>query len=91
MNIKERNQHFDGRIGLRKRMRVSFGSEEEIERMITEGVKKGSGCVRAGKGSGIGVSRSPLGLRNDWLLSLNIGNVMHLTPIHSSDVALPTI
>lgn len=34
MSTDERNEFFHvGRIGLKKRMRISFGSEEEIERM----------------------------------------------------------
>jgi hypothetical protein len=65
---------------------IAFKTESEIETMMSDSSKLES--ARAGKCSGTEVSRSHLGLRNDWLLELNIGNVMHLTPVNCHDPAL---
>lgn len=60
---------------LKKRVRVSFGNEEEID------------CVRKDARHKLNM-RNALGLKSpdDWIFNLNIGNVMHLSPLGINDL-----
>ena len=75
MEEEERQLFFKDRIGLKKKMRISFNSEEEIERMST---------LEAFK---LNV-RGMLGVRSqeDWIFNFNIGNIMHLSPLNFDDL-----
>ena len=54
----------------RKKLWVSFSDEEEIENIVKSDAFKIN-------------TRSVLGVKNnnDWIYGLNIGNIMHLTPL----------
>ena len=60
---------------MKKRMKISIGSEEEIERMRRETKFK----INA---------RNVLGIKHqdDWIFNLNIGNIMHLAPLSFDDL-----
>ena len=75
MEEEERKAFFKERVGLKKKLRISFHSEEEIERIAaTEHLK-------------INV-RGMLGVRSqdDWIFNFNIGNIMHLSPLNFDDL-----
>jgi hypothetical protein len=56
-------------------MRISFGSEQEIERMRKDTRFKLN-------------ARNVLGIKHqdDWIFNLNIGNIMHLAPLSFDDL-----
>jgi hypothetical protein len=61
---------------MKKRLRISFGSEEEIERLRKNTKFK------------LNV-RNNLGVRHqdDWIFNLNIGNVMHLSSMNLEELS----
>ena len=75
MEEDERKLFFKDRIGLKKKLRISFHSEEEIDRMT---------ALEAFK---LNV-RGMLGIRSqeDWIFNFNIGNIMHLSPLNFDDL-----
>jgi len=75
MSHQERQSYFRERLGLKKRLHVSFGSEEEIERLTKDTKFK------------LNV-RSVLGVKSteDWIFNFNIGNIMHLNPLNFDDL-----
>ena len=76
MNTKERTEFFnDGRLGLKKRLRISFGSQQEIDRIRKDSKYKLN-------------ARNVLGIKHqdDWIFNLNIGNIMHLAPLSFDDL-----
>jgi len=75
MKTEQRIEYLQQRLGEKKRLKISFSSEEEIERLKSENQYK------------LNV-RSALGIKNfdDWIFTLNIGNVMHMIPIGFDDL-----
>ena len=75
MKNEKRHNYLQQRLGEKKRLKISFTSQEEIERMKTDSQYK------------LNV-RSALGIKNqdDWIFNLNIGNVMHMSPIGFDDL-----
>lgn len=74
-NNSERNEFFRDRIGYKKRLKISFSSKEELQRILEESKWRLT-------------ARSSLGVRSgeDWIYNFNIGNIMHLTPIGFDDL-----
>ncbi len=70
MKATKRREYLQHRLGEKKRLRISFTNQEEIERMKTDNQYKLN--VR----SALGIMKT-----DDWIFNLNIGNVMHMTPI----------
>ena len=77
MECKARESYFSVRVGAKKRVRISFGSEEEIERIRKDGKHKLN-------------TRNALGIKSpeDWIYNLNIGNIMHLVPLGFDEIQL---
>lgn len=75
MPTEKRISYLNQRLGEKKRLKISFSDQEEIERMRTDNQYK------------LNV-RSALGIKNmdDWIFNLNIGNVMHMSPIGFDDL-----
>ena len=75
MGKAERMTFFKDRHGHKKRLRISFGSTEEIERILTDTKMKMS-------------IRNMLGVKSpdDWIQNFNIGNIMHLQPLNFDDL-----
>jgi hypothetical protein len=72
---EKRLSYLQQRLGEKKRLKISFSDQEEIERMRRDNQYK------------LNV-RSALGIKNmdDWIFNLNIGNVMHMSPIGFDDL-----
>ena len=70
MKTEKRKEYLRQRLGEKKRLKISFSDQEEIERMKVDNQYKLN-------------IRSALGIKNqdDWIFNLNIGNVMHMSPI----------
>ena len=60
-----------------KRAKISFGSEDEIERL------KSKRKYQLNERNTLGIKSS-----EGWINSLNIGNIMHLTPLGFDDIHL---
>lgn len=75
MKTEKRIEYLQQRLGEKKRLKISFSDKEEIERMKVDNQFK------------LNV-RSALGIKNpdDWIFNLNIGNVMHMSPIGFDDL-----
>lgn len=75
MDINSRNTYFQERVGAKKRAKVSFDSEDEIERIKNDDKYKQA-------------QRNTLGVKTSesWITSLNIGNIMHLSPMDFDDM-----
>lgn len=75
MKTDKRIDYLQQRLGEKKRLKISFTDKEEIERMKADNQYK------------LNV-RSALGIKNpdDWIFNLNIGNVMHMSPIGFDDL-----
>lgn len=75
MPTEKRLKYLQQRLGEKKRLKISFSDQEEIERMRMDNQYK------------LNV-RSALGIKNmdDWIFNLNIGNVMHMSPIGFDDL-----
>jgi hypothetical protein len=75
MKTERRIEYLQQRLGEKKRLKISFSDEEEIERLKIDNQYK------------LNV-RSALGIKNsdDWIFNLNIGNVMHMSPIGFDDL-----
>lgn len=75
MKTEKRIDYLQQRLGEKKRLKISFSDKEEIERMKVDNQFK------------LNV-RSALGIKNpdDWIFNLNIGNVMHMSPIGFDDL-----
>jgi len=75
MPTDKRLHYLQQRLGEKKRLKISFSDKEEIERMKIDNQYK------------VNV-RSALGIKNpdDWIFNLNIGNVMHMSPIGFDDL-----
>lgn len=75
MKTDKRIDYLQQRLGEKKRLKISFNDKEEIERMKADNQYK------------LNV-RSALGIKNpdDWIFNLNIGNVMHMSPIGFDDL-----
>jgi hypothetical protein len=75
MKTDKRVDYLQQRLGEKKRLKISFTDKEEIERMKVDNQYK------------LNV-RSALGIKNpdDWIFNLNIGNVMHMSPIGFDDL-----
>lgn len=75
MKTEKRLEYLHQRLGEKKRLKISFSDKDEIERMQVDNQYK------------LNV-RSALGIRNpdDWIFNLNIGNVMHMSPIGFDDL-----
>ena len=63
-----------------KRAKISFGSEDEIERL------KANQKYQLNERNTLGVKSS-----EGWIYNLNIGNIMHLTPLSFDDIHLSFI
>jgi hypothetical protein len=70
MKADKRREYLMQRLGAKKRLRISFSSREEIERM------KSNNQYKLNVRSALGIIKS-----DDWIFNLNIGNVMHMNPI----------
>jgi hypothetical protein len=75
MDRGARKAHFDERVGAKKRAKISFDSEEEIERI------KNDNKFKQGQRNTLGVKTS-----ESWIATLNIGNIMHLSPMDFDDM-----
>ena len=75
LKTDKRMEYLQQRLGEKKRLKISFSDKEEIERMQSDNQYK------------LNV-RSALGIKNpdDWIFNLNIGNVMHMSPIGFDDL-----
>jgi len=69
LNFKERRDFFQDRMAEKKRLKISFQTFEEMNKLQIEQKFKIT-------------ARSALGVKNyaadDWIFSFNIGNIMHL-------------
>ena len=69
MNFKERRDFFLDRMAEKKKLKISFQTFEEMNKLQIEQKFKIT-------------ARSALGVKNystdDWIFSFNIGNIMHL-------------
>ena len=70
MTRHERTKYFIERVGAKRRAKISFGSEEEIERI------KNDQTFKLNERNALGVKSS-----EGWVYNLNIGNIMHLQPL----------
>lgn len=75
MKPEKRVDYLQQRLGEKKRLKISFSDEDEINRMKIDNQFK------------LNV-RSALGIKNpdDWIYGLNIGNVMHMSPLGFDDL-----
>jgi hypothetical protein len=75
MQEDERKSYFRERVGLKKKLKISFNTEEEVDRMTQQDTYK------------LNV-RGMLGIRSqdDWIFNFNIGNIMHLSPLNFDDL-----
>jgi hypothetical protein len=75
MKTEKRLDYLQQRLGEKKRLKISFSDKDEIDRMKVDNQFK------------LNV-RSALGIKNpdDWIFNLNIGNVMHMSPIGFDDL-----
>lgn len=68
-NFKERRDYFQDRMAEKKKLKISFQTFEEMNKLQIEQKFKIT-------------ARSALGVKNygtdDWIFSFNIGNIMHL-------------
>jgi hypothetical protein len=70
MSKLEHDTYFEDKLGERLKAKINFETEEEIER-IRKSLKYKMNARNA-----LGVKTS-----EDWIYSLYIGNVMHLSPL----------
>jgi hypothetical protein len=77
MGNQERREYFRERVGEKRRAKISFGSEEEINRIKTDQRFKIN-------------ERNALGVKSSegWVNNLNIGNIMHLVALDFDDMHL---
>lgn len=75
MSKADRSRFFEERVGAKKRAKISFGSENEINRL------KASQKYKLNERNTLGVKAS-----EGWIHNLNIGNIMHLNPINFDDM-----
>jgi len=75
LSIDNINTYFDESTKNRKELNISFNDEEEIKDIIRRDQFKIN-------------TRSVLGVKNsnDWIYGLNIGNIMHLSPLGFDDL-----
>ena len=75
MDKFSRHVYFWERVGAKKRAKISFDSEEEIDRIKNNQKYKQR-------------QRNTLGVKNSesWITTLNIGNIMHLAPMDFDDM-----
>lgn len=75
LSVEDQDGYFEDRLGMKKRLRISFSDEEEIKQITKVDEFKIN-------------TRSILGVKNtnDWIYGLNIGNIMHLTPLALDDL-----
>jgi hypothetical protein len=69
LNFKDRRDFFQDRMAEKKKLKISFQTFEEMNKLQVEQKFKIT-------------ARSALGVKNygtdDWIFSFNIGNIMHL-------------
>ena len=78
LNFKERRDFFQDRMAEKKRLKISFQTYEEMNKLQIEQKFKIT-------------ARSALGVKNfsndDWIFSFNIGNIMHLQTLGFDELA----
>ena len=77
-NFKERRDYFQDRMAEKKKLKISFQTFEEMNKLQIEQKFKIT-------------ARSALGVKNygtdDWIFSFNIGNIMHLQTLGFDELA----
>jgi len=78
LNFKERRDFFQDRMAEKKKLKISFQTFEEMNKLQMEQRFKIT-------------ARSALGVKNyntdDWIYSFNIGNIMHLQTLGFDELA----
>jgi hypothetical protein len=77
MTADHRKLYFDERVGAKRRAKISFDNEEEIDKI------KEDQSFKVNERNALGVKSS-----EGWVYNLNIGNIMHLTPLDFDDMHL---
>lgn len=77
MNAEHRQQYFNERVGAKRRAKISFSNEDEINKI------KSDQSYKVNERNALGVKSS-----EGWVYNLNIGNIMHLMPLDYDDMHL---